>query len=115
MRTLIACALALSCWTKAAGEAINPDAEIFEIRYQPMGISAGVYALDLVSLEDNITITGLRINRGNCRPTVAPHLPSRVRFGEAFRVFAFYNGGCVPIELDVWTDKGQFRFTSWVR
>jgi len=69
-------------------------------------------ALLFTSHEDNITILTIRINRGNCQfhSTTDLQLPKKMRFGGILAVRSFYHGDCIPIEAEVSTDKGDYRF-----
>jgi hypothetical protein len=83
--------------------------------------SSGLYMLVITSREDSLTIRNIRVNRGNCLASEQNHafkgaeplpLPVTLKFGERFALRWFYPHGCVPVEMDVSTDKGDYTFSN---
>ena len=61
--------------------------------------------LFLSATVDEVEIRSITVNRGNCR-VFANGLPARVAFGRHYSASL----GCSPIEAEVVTDKGTFKF-----
>jgi hypothetical protein len=78
---------------------------------EPSDPSSMTSVLVVTSYEDSVNIRAIRVNRGNCQPTVAPSLPVTLSFGESFVVRWFIQADCVPIEADISTDKGDYTFS----
>lgn len=77
-----------------------------------------VWELTLTSLENDITLQSLTLNRGNCLISMAgrgKNVNKRLRYGQTLSFTTPSNGSfsqCRPLELTVQTDKGDFTF-NW--
>lgn len=77
-----------------------------------------VWQLTLTSLENDITIQSLTLNRGNCLISMAgrgKNVNKRLRYGQTLSFTTPSNDGfskCRPLELTVQTNKGDFTF-NW--
>ena len=83
-----------------------------KVHYPPGG---GAYWIDITSREDTITIRDIRVNRGNCALkdlTYGAKLPITLKFGQITPIGLFFVGGCIPIEIEFSTDKGDFRIDA---
>lgn len=65
--------------------------------------------LTITALED-VTVQDVKINRGSCKGSPYQTLPSKIAFGNSFKVSANTCKDKV-IEAEVVTDKGSFTFT----
>lgn len=93
----------------------NPDLEI-TVKSSEAGPDFKV--LVILSHENSITISAIRFNRGNCEPNQLPRLPQALSFGQSFKIGLFSREfrpplGCLPIELDIRTDKGEHRYSFY--
>ena len=92
-----------------------------DVRIAPGG---GLQYLTFTSREDSIVLTGFIINRGNCLEARGPggaqklfNLPKidmhqTIRFGETVNyLIPSFPSLCDPIEVDVFTDKGNSTFS----
>ncbi|EPH2853901.1 hypothetical protein P5G64_09860 [Serratia nevei] len=77
-----------------------------------------VWQLTLTSLENDITIQSLTLNRGNCLISMAgrgKNVNKRLGYGQTLSFTTPSNNGfnkCRPLELTVQTSKGDFTF-NW--
>ncbi|BEO06757.1 hypothetical protein ABXK20_002345 [Serratia marcescens] len=77
-----------------------------------------VWQLSLTSLENDITIQSLTLNRGNCLISMAgrgKNVNKRLGYGQTLSFTTPSNSGfdkCRPLELTVQTSKGDFTF-NW--
>lgn len=77
-----------------------------------------VWELTLTSLENDITLQSLTLNRGNCLISMAgrgKNVNKRLGYGQTLSFTTPSDGGfskCRPLELTVQTDKGDFTF-NW--
>lgn len=77
-----------------------------------------VWELTLTSLENDITLQALTLNRGNCLISMAgrgKNMNKRLGYGQTLSFTTPSNGNfskCRPLELTVQTDKGDFTF-NW--
>jgi hypothetical protein len=71
-----------------------------------------IWELRTAAASDGVTIEGLIVNRGNCKPwrlpNLAPELPQTLKPGEN-RLYSYYL--CKPIEVEVVTDRGASTYT----
>lgn len=65
--------------------------------------------LSIASKSNELTITKIEANRGNCEVGGAP-FPITLRFGDR----TYYYLGCSPLEVTLHTDKGAWTF-NWTR
>ncbi len=87
-----------------------------EITVEPYEGGSDFKTLVISPRENFITIRDISVNRGNCKPNSVPPLPQTLRFGQRFKIGLFSRSlgppyGCLPIEVDVLTDKGKHRFS----
>lgn len=77
-----------------------------------------VWQLTLTSLENDITIKSLTLNRGNCLISNAgrgKNMNKRLGYGQTFSFTTPSNSNftqCRPLELTVQTNKGPYTF-NW--
>ncbi|MBA0167879.1 hypothetical protein [Pectobacterium sp. CFBP8739] len=77
-----------------------------------------VWQLTLTSLENDITIQSLTLNRGNCLISITgrgKNMNKRLGYGQTFSFTTPSNSGftkCRPLELTVQTSQGPFTF-NW--
>ncbi|EOV7882096.1 hypothetical protein ACOREI_002677 [Yersinia enterocolitica] len=77
-----------------------------------------VWQLTLTSLENDITIQSLTLNRGNCLISMegrGKNMNKRLGYGQTLSFTTPSNSGftqCRPLELTVQTNKGAFTF-NW--
>ncbi|CAI1017385.1 hypothetical protein [Serratia liquefaciens] len=77
-----------------------------------------VWELTLTSLDNDITLQSLTLNRGNCLISMAgrgKNVNRRLGYGQTLSFTTPSNGGfsqCRPLELTVQTNKGDFTF-NW--
>ncbi|CNJ35805.1 hypothetical protein [Yersinia frederiksenii] len=77
-----------------------------------------VWQLTLTSLENDITIESLTLNRGNCLISIAgrgKNMNKRLGYGQTFSFTTPSNSNftqCRPLELTVQTSKGPYTF-NW--
>jgi hypothetical protein len=67
-----------------------------------------VIHITIITRLDEVTVTGVEVNRGNCQLT-KPFKPSPMKFGENLRVTVV---NCDPLEVQLETDKWVFTL-SW--
>ena len=88
-----------------------------DVATAPAEVGDSFSKLIFTSRADNVTIRDIRINRGNCEPHIRPRFPQILQFGERFSIgyfslaFTQQPGKCVPIELDAYTDRGDYRLS----
>jgi len=77
-----------------------------------------VWQLTLTSLENDITIQSITLNRGNCLISMSgrgQNVNKRLRYGQTLSFTTPSNSNftqCRPLELSVQTSKGAFTF-NW--
>ena len=77
-----------------------------------------VWQLTLTSLENDITIQSLTLNRGNCLISIAgrgKNMDKHLGYGQTFSFTTPSNSNftqCRPLELTVETSKGPYTF-NW--
>lgn len=63
----------------------------------------------ITALQDNLTLTGLRVNRGNCRESIGnPSVPLPIPFGQTVK-YLYLKCNSV-IEAEVFTNQGNWTF-----
>jgi hypothetical protein len=65
--------------------------------------------LELTSLADEITVTDLTINRGNCKFNPHEPLPHTLVYGASFKVDSPSCQNVLEVSID--TDQGSYDFT----
>lgn len=81
-----------------ASEKINP---LFGFRY---------VNLEITSLVDEVEITNVIINKGNCKPGYSANsLPKNIKYGQIFNISAA--AGCKVINVKVATNQGNWEYT----
>ncbi|MEX3027503.1 hypothetical protein [Proteus sp. STS61-E] len=76
-----------------------------------------VWRYTITSLDDNITLQSLVLNRGNCVISTndrGNNMNARLKFGQSYTFTTPSNSSyteCKPLELIVNTDKGEYTFT----
>lgn len=80
-----------------------------ELSIRPYVYHAGAYDFIISSHEDSITITSIKVNRGNCKFD-SPRLPRTLGFGQGIRIGVFIDAVCTPIEVRIVTDHGELVF-----
>lgn len=77
-----------------------------------------VWQLTLTSLENDITVQSITLNRGNCLISMSgrgQNVNKRLGYGQTFSFTTPSNSSftqCRPLELTVQTDKGPYTF-NW--
>lgn len=77
-----------------------------EVQITP-GMYPGQYKLIVTATADKVTVTGLTVNRGNCKPTTFK-MPKQLGFGQTGDS---YISNCHVKEVEVETDDGAYTFT----
>lgn len=70
-----------------------------------------VPVIQLESVADRVTLTGYKVNRGNCGNAFINQVynpPSKFQYGEATKIFAH---NCKVREVVLDTDQGSFTYT----
>lgn len=63
------------------------------------------------SLQDEITITKVELNRGNCKPPQTDELPKKLKFGQTLSLIPSWAGNpCNLMEVRAFTSKGEFTY-----
>lgn len=104
LRTILTLFMAIS--TLALAEETTP----IEVQFLKESSVPGLELIkvNVTSTADAVTITNVVVNRGNCvRINFPGDLPKPLKFGESF-IYRF--GSCNPIEIDVTTNLGEWRF-----
>jgi hypothetical protein len=76
-----------------------------------------IWRYNITSIEDEVIITSIVINRGNCLPSTADrgrNMNKRLGYGGTFSFTVPTNGAysqCKPLELIVGTTKGSLKYT----
>lgn len=65
--------------------------------------------LHITSMQDVVTINGIKVNRGNCKATAQERLPYEIRFGQVLKVDALSCQNLV--EASISTSEGDWDFT----
>jgi len=73
------------------------------------GLRRNVSYLDITSLQDEIVVTKVELNRGSCAPPQTDELPKKLKFGETLSLKPNWAGSpCNLIEVKISTSKGEF-------
>jgi hypothetical protein len=75
------------------------------------GLRRNVSYLDITSLQDEIIITKIELNRGNCKPPQTDELPKKLKFGQTLSLVPSWAGSpCNLMEVKAFTSKGDFTY-----
>jgi hypothetical protein len=77
-----------------------------EVTMAPSQYSAGQYRIIATSLVEDVTVTAMTVNRGNCRITT-PNLPKKLGFGDTLES---YISNCNVKEVEVQMEDEAFTF-----
>jgi hypothetical protein len=87
-------------------------ADIFQIEAGERwsrGLRRNVSYLDITSLQDEIVITKVELNRGSCKPPQTDELPKKLKYGQTLSLTPSWAGSpCNLIEVNISTSKGEF-------
>ncbi|MDH0357110.1 MULTISPECIES: hypothetical protein [Morganella] len=81
------------------------------------GITHPLWRYTITSMDNNITLQSLELNRGNCKISTndrGKNTNVRLGFGQSYTFTSPTNSSytdCRPLELIVNTDKGSYTFT----
>lgn len=78
-----------------------------EVQIAPSGMYPNQYKITVAAIADQVTITGLTVNRGNCKPG-GNNMPKQLGFGQTIDAYA---SNCNIKEVEVATDDGAYAFT----
>lgn len=78
-----------------------------EVSVAPSGMYRGQFIINVAALADQVTITKLNVNRGNCRPTTFT-LPKKLGFGQTADAYIM---NCNIKEVEVVTEDDAFSFS----
>ncbi len=117
IRTVLLVSNVLFCNTMvfAANTPIKVDAKGDQLRLGKAVFP--VWRYTITSLDDNITLQSLVLNRGNCVISTndrGKDMNARLKFGQSYTFTSPSNSSytqCKPLELIVNTDKGGYTFT----
>lgn len=106
--------LLFSLPSHAADLPIKVDARADKIH---QGLTFPVWRYTITSMDNNITLQSLELNRGNCKISTndrGKNTNVRLGFGQSYTFTSPTNSSytdCRPLELIVNTDKGSYTFT----
>lgn len=111
---LAGCFLLFCLPSRAADLPIKVDARADKIH---KGLTFPVWRYTITSMDNNITLQSLELNRGNCKISTndrGKNTNVRLGFGQSYTFTSPTNSSytdCRPLELIVNTDKGPYTFT----
>jgi len=94
--------------------------ELFNVSKKKHNVLGDTTVITITSRLDAVTVTGIKVNRGNCplankynTPINGNQIgPLNMKYGGEFVIFA--GNFCNPLEVALTTDRGIYR-TSWDR
>lgn len=104
-----------SAMSLAANSPIKVDAQRDKLRAGQ--VSFPVWRYTITSLDNNITLQSLVLNRDNCVISTndrGKNMNANLKFGQSYTFTSPSNGSytkCRPLELIVNTNKGSYTFT----
>ncbi|EAN9690115.1 hypothetical protein ETI19_09430 [Salmonella enterica] len=104
-----------SCQSLASGSPIKVDVGGDTLKVGPNYLP--IWSYNITSMEDEVIITSIVVNRGNCLPSIAGrgnNMNKRLGYGETFTFTIPTNKNytqCKPLELIVGTPNGSLKYT----
>ncbi|HAD39612.1 MAG TPA: hypothetical protein DCF88_05745 [Plesiomonas shigelloides] len=117
-KTLLTCALFMcsaTVFAETAPLSVSYQGTYLKVRDN---VTFPVWQLTVTSLDNDITIESLTLNRDNCLISIngrGKNMSKRLKYGQTFSFTTPSNRGftqCRPLELTVGTNKGPFTF-NW--